>query len=114
MVKVLKKKFKKKKRILTKIILPKIIPIKKEKIGQWCDVVKGRLPYPIECQGNKTNPISYLFKEGVKSVLRDNTPCATCTRPVEYQSWRNGLWDNIEMAIKRGEDLRDFPSPIRR
>ena len=107
-MKVLKKIFKKKSPPI--LILPKLKI--KPKQGKWCDCYEGRLPYPIECQSNKQNPVSSLFESGEITLLHDRTVCVECNRFVEWQSWKRGEWDKVKEAIANCEDLRDMDPPI--
>lgn len=110
-MKVLKKKYRKIIKIpKIKKPLPKIII--KPKLGCWCDYYEGRLPYPIECQTNKSSPKTYLFDAGKKTLLHNRTKCADCIRSVEFIPWKDGHWDKVKEAIINGEDLRDMPSPF--
>ena len=108
-MKVLKKIYRKKKPIPR--ALSKIIKIKK--LGCWCSVYEGRLPYPLECQGNKETPIAKLFKAGKVKILYDRSICVNCNRFVDRESWKNREWDKIKEAISNGEDLSDMSPPGR-
>ncbi len=109
-MKVLKKKFRKKepaeKDKLNRPICKKIIM--KKKLGRWCNCYEGRLPYPIECQNNKLHPITYIFKDGKKTLLCDRSICLSCERQVEFIPWKGGRWEKIKTAIANSEDLRDM------
>ena len=111
-MRVLKKKFRKIKAPVT--TAPSLIRIKiKPKVGRWCDCYEGRLPYPMECQGNKETPIARLFKSGKVTVLHNRTICVTCNRFVDRETWKNREWDKIKDEIAKGEDLRDMSPPGR-
>jgi len=85
----------------------------KKKLGRWCDCYEDRLPYPIECQGNKTAPKSYLFDSGKKTLMHDRSMCVNCKRQVEFIPWKKGDWNKVKEAILNGEDLRDMDPPFR-
>lgn len=111
-MKVLKKKFKKKKILQTPRILKKII--KEPKIGRWCSYYEGRLPFPIECSHNKTQPVTKIFKDGKSTIIKNTPNCVNCTRNPEFLEWKKGEWDKVKEAIINGEDLRDMDPPMRR
>jgi len=111
-MKILKKKFRKivKEKPVLKPILKPILKriVIKPKLGRWCNFYEGRLPYPIECQSNKSSPISYVFESGVSKLVYDRSDCVNCKRQVEFIPWKKGKWDKIKEAISEGEDLRDM------
>jgi len=115
-MRVLKKKYRKKKKLPKLIKIPtKLKPIKiKPKIGRWCEYYDGHLPYPMECSYNKKMSVSAVFKGVEKTILRNFPNCENCNRAVDYTSWKSGLWDKVKEAIAKGEDLTDMDSPIRR
>ena len=108
-MKVLKKKFRKIKKI-TKPILKPIV--RKPKVGRWCKYYEGRLPFPTECSMNKDMPITRLFKDGKSIVLRDRSECVKCDRNPHWIHWKNGVWSKVINEINKGEDLSDMPAPI--
>jgi len=110
-MKILKKKFRKKK--LPKIIR-KILPKIKKKQGRWCEYYEGRLPFPIECSHNKTQPIARVFKDGKSTIVRNTPNCVNCKRAPEFLEWKKGEWDKVKEAIANHEDLRDMDPPMRR
>ncbi|MDP8268208.1 MAG: hypothetical protein P9L97_05715 [Candidatus Tenebribacter davisii] len=108
-MKVLKKRFRKIQKEEVKRIPKKII--KAKKMGRWCEYYDGRLPFPMECSGNKELPVAKLYKDGVITILHNRPNCVACKRAPEFQSWKRGDWRKITEAIENGEDLRDHPSP---
>ncbi len=102
----------------TKPKLKKIIPKEKlklpkiKKIGRWCNYYENRLPSPMECSYNKQTPIEYMFTHGEKKLIKSRMDCVKCKRYVTWVSWKNNVWNNIKEQIKKGEDLRDQPSPV--
>jgi len=113
MTRVLKEKYRKiqkpiikKARKITKIIKPK-------KIGRWCSYYENRLPYPVECANNKSNPVSTIFKDGKPRITRNYPNCVCCKRNPTFYSWKKGDWDLIIQAIADGEDLSNHPAPGR-
>lgn len=113
-MKVLKKRFKKKYKKLSKIE-PKhtLKPIKiKPKLGRWCIYYEGRLPFPTECSNNKSMPMTHLFKDGKKILLNDRRECINCKRNPQWIAWKSGVWNNVIKEIKKGEDLTDMPAPL--
>ena len=101
-MRLLKKKFRKKKKPVLKRI--KITP----KLGQWCDCYSGRLPFPIECQANKAQPLCYTYKGDEKKLVYDRSVSVNCNRNVDFISWKRGDWKKIIKAIANKEDLRDM------
>lgn len=61
-----------------------------QKLGKWCDGVRGRLPYPIECSSAQK-----LHKQ----------TCIGCDRQVEYASWKRGAYREIATKIDGGIDM---------
>ena len=108
-MRTLKKKYMKNKTVK----LRPIVRIKKKpKIGRWCKYYAGRLPYPIECSGNKNMPISRIFKDKKITVLRNRSDCVHCKRSPEFLEWKRGDWDKIKEAISNGENLIDMDHPV--
>ncbi len=118
-MKVLKKKFKRKKRApggdklkpksSTTLILPKVKI--KPRQGKWCDYYEGRLPFPIECTNNKRFPEDSYFVDGKKVVTKTMPLCIKCERYPQYHSWKRGDWDEIIELIKQVKDLREMDPP---
>lgn len=116
-MKVLKRKIKKRRpggdKLKYKPIIRVLTKIKKKQ-GRWCDCYDGRLPYPVECQSNKSQPITHVFDSGKKTLVYDRTACIDCKRAVEFIPWKRGDWDKVKEAIINGDDLRDMDPPFRR
>lgn len=83
----------------------------KPKLGRWCEYYEGRIPYPIECNYNKTSPIGVCFNKGEKTITHERKNCPNCKRQVEWRSWKDGKWDKIKYAISQGDDLIDMDPP---
>lgn len=74
---------------LKKPKIKKKILLKKPKIvepSNYCSRIKGRLPYPIECNW----------------VGEMHECCRTCNRKVEYTPWKDGMYSKIQEEIKNG------------
>lgn len=62
--------------------------------GKWCNVIVGRLPYPIECQSKKQ-----LNIDG----------CKECGRFIEYAAWKKGMYKDVSFQIIHGVDMTKHP-----
>lgn len=65
--------------------------------GRWCQEIKGRIPFPIECQWNRK--------------LSKGNACRTCERSVDWQAWKDGVWDKVKYQVMQGKDLTKKEPP---
>ena len=128
-MKILKKRFRKKKKtppggdklkhpmqegivIKPKSLFSKKLVKIKPKQGRWCEYYEGRLPYPMECSHNKSMPLSQIFKGNEVHTISDRSNCVNCKRAPQWHSWKRGDWTKIIKAIVEDkEDLTDMDPP---